>query len=120
MTEMTDSATEQPIRGISVSEARAQVADGSVQVVDIRPPFDFAGGHIPRALSLPGLALRTRAAQLAHDRGLLIVDADGSQADDACAEAVSLGFTAVNRLEGGFEAWLAAGYPIHTISDSMA
>jgi rhodanese-related sulfurtransferase len=117
---VTDNATERPIRSISVTEARANVEDGSLQVIDIRPAFDFAGGHIPHALNLPGLALRTRAEHLSRDRELLLVDGDGGQADAACAVAVALGFTAVARLEGGFEAWLAAGYPIHTISDSMA
>jgi rhodanese-related sulfurtransferase len=58
----------QPFGGIGVDTAHARIEAGSVQVVDVRPPFDFAGGHIPRSLSLPGQALRTRAAQLPRDR----------------------------------------------------
>jgi rhodanese-related sulfurtransferase len=111
---------EPPFTSITVAEARAKVEDGLVQVVDLRPPFDFAGGHIPHSRNFPGLALRARVAQLQLDRELLLVDADGAHSADACVLAVSLGFTAVARLDGGFEAWLAAGYPIHTISDSMA
>jgi thiosulfate sulfurtransferase len=107
-------------RSIAVDEARSKVEDGSVQVVDVRPPFDFAGGHIPHSLSLPGQALRTRVTQLQRDREIMIVGADTMQSIEACALAVSLGFTAVVSLEGGFEAWLAAGCDIHTISDSMA
>jgi rhodanese-related sulfurtransferase len=111
---------EPAFRSITVDEARPRVEDGSVQVVDVRPPFDFAGGHIPHSLSFPGLALRARVAQLRLDRELLVVGADGKDSRDACALAVSLGFAAVSNLEGGFEAWLAAGCPVHTISDSMA
>ena len=38
--------------------------DGNVQVVDVRPPFDFAGSHIPNSLSLPGQAFAPGAARL--------------------------------------------------------
>ena len=117
---MTDDASQQSFPSIAVDEARIKVEDGSVQVVDVRPPFDFAGGHIPHSLSLPGQALRTRAAQLRLDHEILIVGTDARQSIEACALAASLGFSTVACIEGGFEAWLAAGYEIHTISDSMA
>ena len=105
---------------MTAAEAKQKVDDGAVQVIDVRPPFDFAGGHVPRSLSLPGQALRARAAQLPRDRELLIVAADARHGIDAGALAASLGFAAVAYLDGGFDAWLAAGYSIHTISDSMA
>jgi rhodanese-related sulfurtransferase len=117
---MTNDAGRTPLRSIGIDEARAKIADGSVEVVDIRPPFDFAGGHIPHSLNLPGTALRARMGQLRLDREILLVDADGSQSAAGAALAASLGFAAVTTLDGGFEAWLAAGYPVHTISDSMA
>jgi thiosulfate sulfurtransferase len=117
---MTDEAGQRPFRSITVEEARAKADEGSMQIVDVRPPFDFAGGHIPHSLSLPGEALRTRAAQLRRDREILIVGADPAQSSAACELAAALGFTEVASLEGGFEAWLAAGCHIHTISDSMA
>ena len=117
---MTEDANRQPFRGIAIEEAHKRIADGGIQIVDVRPPFDFAGGHIPHSLNFPGQALRARAAQLRSDRELLVVDADGDAAGEACGLAVSLGFSAVSYLQGGFEAWLAAGYETHTISDSMA
>jgi rhodanese-related sulfurtransferase len=117
---VSDRVGGQPNRMMTAAQARQQIEDGAIQVIDVRPPFDFAGGHIPRSLSLPGQALRNRAAQLPRDRALLIVGADQRQIGEACALAASLGFTAVFGLDGGFDAWLAAGYPIHTISDSMA
>lgn len=117
---MTDEANPQSFHSIAVVEAREMVGNGSAQIVDIRPPFDFAGGHMPHALNFPGHALRARAAQLRRDRAILLVGSDGTETGEACALAVSLGFAAVMNLQGGFEAWLAAGYDIHTISDSLA
>lgn len=116
---MSEQAGAQQVRTITAGEAKTRLEDRSVQVIDVRPPFDFAGGHIPAALSLPGEALRARAAQLPRDRELLIVGADARQSSEGCALATSFGFNSM-AIEGGFEAWLAAGYPVHTISDSMA
>lgn len=38
---------------ISPDEVREKLADGDVQIVDIRPPERFAEGHIPGAVNLP-------------------------------------------------------------------
>ena len=116
---MEEQAGPRPVVAITVGEARRQIEAGAVQIVDIRPPFDFAGGHVPHSLNLPGQALRHQAPRLQRDRPLLVVDADGTGTEEACALAAALGFLAVTTLDGGFEAWLAAGYDIHTISDSM-
>ncbi len=41
------------IAQVSVAEVKAALESGKVQVVDVRPSFDFAGGRIPGSLSLP-------------------------------------------------------------------
>ena len=114
-------ADEKPesFKTVTIDEARAKSEQGLAQIVDVRAPFDFAGGHIPGAINFPGQSLRTRAPQLKRDRGVLLVSSDGQQSRDICALALSMGFADVANIEGGFEAWIEAGYPVHTISDSM-
>jgi rhodanese-related sulfurtransferase len=112
-------AKPQSFKSVTIDEARAKSAEGLTQIVDIRAPFDFAGGHIPGAINFPGQSLRTRAPQLKRDREVLLISAEGQQSRDICALALSMGFTDVGNIEGGFETWLEAGYPVHTISDSM-
>ena len=84
-----------------------------VVVLDVRPPEEYAAGHIARALSLPLAELRRRLADLpagkkivAYCRGPYCVLA---------AEAVRLlrqrGFEAV-RLADGFPEWRDAGLPV--------
>ena len=73
-----DVGQQRSFHSITAAEARKKMEDGNVQIVDVRPPFDFAGGHIPNSLSLPGQALRTRAAQLSPDREILIVNSPSS------------------------------------------
>ncbi len=52
---------ETKIAPISVAEVKAGLDAGIVQVVDVRPSFDFAGGRIPGSISLPNRALASRA-----------------------------------------------------------
>jgi hypothetical protein len=40
-------------REIGHDELRKAIGDGSVTVVDVREPHEFAGGHIPGAINLP-------------------------------------------------------------------
>ena len=115
---MTDTKP-QSFKSVTIDEARAKSEQGFAQIIDIRAPFDFAGGHIPGAINFPGQSLRTRAPQLKRDREVLLVSAEGQQSRDICTLALSMGFTDVGNIEGGFEAWIEAGYPVHTISDSM-
>jgi rhodanese-related sulfurtransferase len=111
---MNNSAT---IAKVSVAEVKASLESGKVQVVDLRPSFDFAGGRIPGSLSLPSHALASRPEQLDGTRRILFVSEHGSEADDAAQLALTLGFTDVAIVEGGYDAWLDAGYAIHTIDD---
>ena len=105
------------IATISVADARAAIDAGEVQVVDVRPSFDFAGGRIPNATSLPNRSLATRPEQLDRSKRILFVSEDGEQADEAARIAYSMGIENVAVIEGGFDAWLDADYPVHTIDD---
>ncbi len=105
------------VAGISASEVQSVLNSGEVQIVDIRPSFDFAGGRIPGSVSLPNRSLATRGDQLDKNRKIVFVSEDGGQSASMAQMAHSLGFVDVANLEGGFDAWLDAGYPVHTIDD---
>jgi rhodanese-related sulfurtransferase len=111
---MTNQST---VELVSVNDVKAALERGDVQVVDIRPSFDFAGGRIPGSINLPNRSLANRTEQLDKTRRVLFLSEDGSQSEDAARTALSLGLTNVANIEGGLEAWLAAGYPVHTIDD---
>jgi hydroxyacylglutathione hydrolase len=76
-----------------VSELPA-VPDGA-QVVDVRPVDDFAGGHVPGALSVPvsGTRFSTKAAfVLDVDQPLVVAASIESEAADAVHGLRSVGF----------------------------
>ena len=111
---MTDQS---PVELVTVEEVKAALENGNAQVVDIRPSFDFAGGRIPGSINMPNRSLATRTEQLDTSRRVLFVSEDGTQGEGAARTALSMGLTNVANIAGGLEAWLAAGYPVHTIDD---
>jgi ArsR family transcriptional regulator len=91
------------------------IRDGLVTVLDVRPPAEFAMGHLPSAVNIPWPDLKKRLAELpkehdivAYCRGPYCV---------LSFEAVALLRTrgyAVHRLEDGFPEWKAAGLPVES------
>lgn len=92
---------------------RARVRRGEVTLLDVRPPEEYASGHIPGALSipLPELArqlssLPKRREVVAYCRGPYCV-----LAVEAVKALRAKGFKAV-RLEDGVLDWAAQGLPL--------
>ena len=101
------------VRLVSQAELAAQLADGQVVVLDVRPPEEFVAGHIPGARSVPLGALAGHAAELraareviAYCRGSFCV-----MAHDAVRLLEAEGVTA-RRLEDGMLEWRSAGLPV--------
>ena len=96
---------------------RTRVRKGEVTLLDVRPPEEFASGHIPGALSvpLPELArqlskLPKRREVVAYCRGPYCV-----LAIEAVKQLRASGFKAV-RLEEGVLDWAALGLPVERTS----
>src|SRR5688500_2795116 len=94
-------------------ELAALVAAGAVTVLDVRPPAEYAAGHIPGARSvapdevqrhLGGLPTDTEI--VAYCRGPYCV-----YADEAVRALSRHGYRA-RRLEDGFPEWRRAGLPV--------
>jgi rhodanese-related sulfurtransferase len=111
---MSDTAT-QSVEHLSPQEAQERIAQGAA-VIDVRFPFDYAGGRMPGAVNLPGQAFRSRLEAVPPGRPLIFVCADGESSAEIAAEALALGFAEVSVLEGGFDAWEAEDLPVETIS----
>ena len=105
------------IARVSVAEVKVALESGNVQLVDVRPSFDFAGGRIPGSLSLPNQSIASRSDRLDRTRRILFVSEHGSGVDGAVQLALTLGFADVAIVDGGYDAWLDAGYPTQTIDD---
>jgi rhodanese-related sulfurtransferase len=95
-----------------VDDVRSQVRDGAV-LVDARPVARFAEAHIAEAISIPlrpvfGSWLGWLAPA---DRPLVVVRDIDQDADEIAWQAVKVGYDDIaGELDGGMDAWIAAGH----------
>ena len=101
------------IEVVGREELVARLERGEVVVLDVRPPPEFAAGHIRGARSAPITELRRHLSALppgavvvAYCRGPYCVFAD-----EAVRELAGQGFRA-RRLTEGFPEWKRAGLPV--------
>jgi rhodanese-related sulfurtransferase len=98
---------------ISRDELAARLGDGAVLVWDVRPPPEYAAGHIAGAVSVPPEEVRRRLRDL-PPRSDVVAYCRGpfcAYADDAVRSLLDAGHRA-GRLEDGFPEWRRAGLPV--------
>jgi rhodanese-related sulfurtransferase len=86
---------------------------GDVTVIDVRPPEEYAAGHIPGAISIPVDDLADRLAELPSD-ATIVAYCRGSycvMAHEAIRILTAKGLSAL-RLTDGMLEWRLAGLPV--------
>lgn len=111
----------QRIRRVSPHEAQAAHASGAL-LIDIRPVAQRAQhGHVPGALIIERNVLEWRLDPTGdyrlpevtdHQRPVLVLCQQGYASSFAAASLADLGYVHAGDVEGGFDAWVAAGLPI--------
>ena len=98
---------------ISAEDLHQQLATGDVLLLDVRPPLEYAAGHLPGAIAIPIDELLDRLDELPTDklivtycRGPLCVYADQA------LELITTSGRHGARLEEGIAEWQLAGYPL--------
>lgn len=97
-------------KSITVTElARIMNEDSNVQIVDVRSPDEYAGGHAPRSINIPLDELEARIDDLGERVALLCNS--GNRASMAC-ELLAAQHSNVLLVEGGLEAWVKSDLPV--------
>ncbi len=100
-------------------ELLERTRQGRVTVLDVRPPEEFAAGHVPGAVNVPLAELEAYLQNLDTDQEV-VTYCRGPHcvlAFDAVAQLRERGLTA-RRLQGGFPEWKQAGLPVETAGES--
>jgi rhodanese-related sulfurtransferase/biotin operon repressor len=95
---------------VSREELAARMNDGAVTVIDVRPPDEYALGHLPGAINVPLSELDARAEGFSEGREI-VAYCRGPwcvMSFEAVAKLREKGFHA-RRLEDGMPEWKAAG-----------
>ncbi len=109
---------------IDAAEARAQLDEGDVALVDVRDQHEWDEGHIPGALHVPRSFLESKIESAVPDRErpLVVYCASGNRSAFAAKTLEELGYENVVSLAGGFTDWKRNGLPFEipkTLADSQ-
>ena len=102
------------VQNLDIDDIRQGLADGSILIVDVREPHEFAAGHIPGSISRP--LSQFDPADLPNEPGkrLVMSCAAGVRSLRAIAFAQSAGLDVDSHYLGGFKDWATQGGPVET------
>lgn len=101
---------DEPMIEIEGPELREKVASGLAPVfLDIREPYEVAGGYLEGALLIPMNQVPGRLAELPRDRTLIVYCAAGVRSYGVTHWLREQGFAETWSLVGGMHAWLEQG-----------
>ena len=99
---------------LSVAELKEQMANGELQIVDVRRPGEYVNGHVPRALNAPLASLDKSLGPLPLEKNkpTAVICAGGYRSSAAASLLQKQGFSNLLNVSGGTGAWINAGYPV--------
>ena len=100
-----------PVPALDVREASARVADGTLDLVDVREPAEIAEACVDDARNIPLGDLADVLRQLDRARPVAFLCRSGARSSMAARAAAAAGFDAAN-VRGGIVAWADAGLPL--------
>ena len=103
------------IKKVQVSDLKsAMTNDASVAVLDVRTAGEVAQGFVENAINVDvnGSAFDTGVKDLDKSKTVYVYCRSGHRSMIASKKLISLGFSDVRNVEGGFMAWEQAGYPV--------
>lgn len=104
------------IVSVSAHEFDKEIKGDSVQLLDVRTPQEYAGGHIDGALNIDVRSddfRRMVEKELSKDSTILVYCRSGRRSMDAAEILTKLGYKVVN-LKGGIIGWEEDGLPVTT------
>jgi rhodanese-related sulfurtransferase len=97
---------------VDLEEVKQGLEDGSMLLVDVREPHEFAAGHIPNSVSHPLSTFDPAALPVGEGRRIVFSCAAGVRSVRAIEFAQAAGLDLREHFAGGFKAWSLAGEPI--------
>ncbi len=101
------SDTQQVTGEVSPQEAETLISDGA-ELVDVRRPEEFEGGHLPGARNIEMNELTAAAETLPRDRAIVFYCRGGNRSQMASQAFREAGFD-VHHIGGGIQAWADSG-----------
>lgn len=79
--------------------------ESDLQLIDVRNPDEYGGGHIPGAKLIPLNELPARINEIDLNREVIFICRSGNRSGMACEYLSQLGYSNLNNMVGGMLAW---------------
>lgn len=89
----------------TLSEEEFKSGYRKAQLIDVREPNEFSGGHILGARNIPLTQMRTRLKEIRPDKPVYLYCQSGSRSGRAAQMLYKKGYKDLYHLEGGFKKW---------------
>lgn len=99
--------------GVSTDEATRLYNDDAF-VLDVRTAGEYKDGYIGNAVNISSTEIASKLEQLPKDKEtpILVYCLSGARSARAAGAIAKAGYSNVNNLSGGINAWKAAGLPV--------
>ena len=97
---------------LGLEDVKRGLQDGSMVLVDVREPHEFAAGHIPNSISNPLSSFDPSALRGGEGKRIVFSCASGVRSVRAIEFAQAAGLDLNEHYKGGFKEWSAAGEPV--------
>lgn len=114
-------AAKQEIENLSPQQAQAEIAKGDVTVIDIREPAELIqNGKIAGSINAPrgmlefyaDASLPYHKPEFNKEKRIILYCASSGRSALAVKTLKEMGYTNIAHIDGGMNAWKAAGLPI--------
>lgn len=89
----------------TLSEDKFREGYRKAQLIDVREPKEFDGGHILGARNIPLSQMRNRLIEIRKDKPVYLYCQNGTRSARAAMMLNKKGYEDLNMLEGGFKKW---------------
>ncbi len=89
----------------TLTEEEFKAGYRKAQLIDVREPNEFAGGHILGARNIPLTQLKARLKEIRPDKPVYLYCQSGSRSGRAAQLLYRKGYKDLNHLQGGFKKW---------------
>jgi rhodanese-related sulfurtransferase len=99
---------------LTVSVENAYNRPAGAILVDVREQAEWAGGHPDGAILVPLSTFEQLAPTVLTDKNaeIYVICNSGNRSRTASQQLVDWGYTHVYNVDGGYQAWMRAQYPI--------
>ncbi|MDP3519285.1 MAG: rhodanese-like domain-containing protein [Hydrogenophaga sp.] len=109
-------AAKSRVTEVPLAQAEQAILDADL-LIDVREADEYAAGHLPGAVHMSrGLLefkLSATPALAARDQKVVLYCKTSGRAALAACALLDMGYLQVASLAGGYDAWVAAGKPVH-------